>query len=200
MQHEREMRESGLRARLFLSEAGSDLFTSVEIIDLNKLAEKKGVKRVAVADFGDDNLVLVDEGHLGASGNVWRERRRELASGGFAFEYSATFNQVAGKDNDLLNAYGKCLLFDYTYRRFHADGYGKDYAILNLPGGVQDENSDMYLLGCLLTFYQQYRIYRDKGALWKAFNPAKPLWVFLGKTVTGSSKADQATDPMSSAS
>ena len=192
-QHEREMRESGLRARLFSSEASSDLFTSVEIIDLNKLAEKKGVKRVAVTDFGDDNLVLVDEGHLGASGKAWRERRRELASGGFAFEYSATFNQVAGRDNDLLNAYGKCLLFDYSYRRFHADGYGKDYAILNLPGGVQDENSDMYLLGCLLTFYQQYRIWRDKGALWKAFNPAKPLWVFLGKTVTGSSKADQAT-------
>ena len=193
VQHEREMRESGLRARLFSSEAGSDLFQTVEIIDLNKLAEKKGVKRVAVTDFGDDNLVLVDEGHLGASGNVWRERRRELASGGFAFEYSATFNQVAGRDNDLLNAYGKCLLFDYTYRRFHTDGYGKDYAILNLPGGVQDENSDMYLLGCLLTFYQQYRIWRNKGALWKAFNPAKPLQVFLGKTVTGSSKADQAT-------
>ena len=194
MQHEREMRESGLRARLFSSEAGPDLFTSVEIIDLNKLAEKKGVKRVAVADFGDDNLVLVDEGHLGASGKKWRERRQELASGGFAFEYSATFNQIARKDNNsLMNTYGKCLLFDYTYRQFHADGYGKDYAILNLPGGVQDENRDMYLLGCLLTFYQQYRIYRDKGVLWKAFNPAKPLWVFLGKTVTGSSEAAQAT-------
>ena len=193
MQHEREMRQSGLRARLFSSEARSDLLAPVEIIDLNKLAEKKGVKRVAVADFGDDNLVLVDEGHLGASGRVWRERRRELASGGFAFEYSATFNQVAGRDADLLDAYGKCLLFDYAYRRFYADGYGKDYAILNLPGGVKDENSDMYLLGCLLTFYQQCRIYRDKGALWKAFNPAKPLWVFLGKTVIGSSKADRAT-------
>ena len=193
VQHEREMRESGLGARLFSSEASSDLFQTVEIIDLNKLAEKTGVKRVAVTDFGDDNLVLVDEGHLGASGNAWRERRRELASGGFTFEYSATFNQIAGKSTDLLNAYGKCLLFDYTYRRFHADGYGKDYAILNLPGGAQDENSNMYLLGCLLTFYQQYRIWQSKGAFWKAFNPAKPLWVFLGKTVTGSSNADQAT-------
>ena len=193
VQHEREMRESGLGARLFSSEASSDLFQTVEILDLNKLADKTGVKRVAVTDFGDDNLVLVDEGHLGASGNAWRERRRELASGGFTFEYSATFNQIAGKSTDLLNAYGKCLLFDYTYRRFHADGYGKDYAILNLPGGEQDENSNMYLLGCLLTFYQQYRIWRDKGAFWKAFNPAKPLWVFLGKTVTGTSNADQAT-------
>ena len=193
-QHERELHESGLHARRFSSEAGADLFQPVEIIDLNKLAEKKGVKRVAVTDFGEDNLVLVDEGHLGASGKVWRERRRELSSGGFTFEYSATFNQVVGgKDRDLLNAYGKCLLFDYAYRRFHADGYGKDYAISNLPRGAEDENSDMYLLGCLLTFYQQCRIWRGKAAGWRAFNPAKPLWVLLGKTVKGSSRADQAT-------
>ena len=192
-QHERDFRDSGLHARRFSSEAVSDLFAPVEIIDLNKLAEKKGVKRVAVADFGDDNLVLVDEGHLGASGKVWRKRRKELSRGGFTFEYSATFNQVAGRDRDLLNAYGRCLLFDYSYRRFHEDGYGKDYAILNLPGGMQDENSNMYLLGCLLTFYQQCRIWRDKGAHWKAFNVTKPLWVFLGKTVTGTSKAAKET-------
>ena len=193
-QHERELRASGMHARLFSSEASADLFQPVEIIDLNKLAEKKGVKRVAVADFGDDNLVLVDEGHLGASGKVWRERRRELSSGGFTFEYSATFNQVVGgKDRDLLHAYGKCLLFDYAYPQFHADGYGKDYAISNLPQGAEDENSDMYLLGCLLTFYQQCRIWRDNAARWRVFNPAKPLWVFLGKTVAGSSRADRAT-------
>ena len=193
-QHEREMRESGLHARLFSKDAAPDLFSPVEIIDLNKLAEKQGVKRVAVSDFGEDNLVLVDEGHLGTSGNVWRERRKELASGGFTFEYSATFNQVVTKqDKDLLDAYSKCLLFDYPYRRFHADGYGKDYSITNLPDGVEDENSDMYLLGCLLTFYQQCRIWREKAGEWQEFNPAKPLWVFLGKTVIGSSKADQAT-------
>ena len=132
-QHERELRESGLHARIFSSETGTDLFAPVEIIDLNKLAEKKGVKRVAVRDFGENNLVLVDEGHLGATGKMWRERRGELARGGFAFEYSATFNQITGKDENLRNAYGKCLLFDYPYYRFHADGYGKDYAITNLP-------------------------------------------------------------------
>ncbi len=192
-QHERDLHESGLQARIFSSEASTDVFSPVEIIDLNKLAEKKGIKRVAVGDFGDDNLVLVDEGHLGASGRVWRERRQELASGGFSFEYSATFNQVVGRDEELRDAYGKCLLFDYPYRRFHADGYGKDYSILNLPEGAQDENSNMYLLGCLLTFYQQCRIWRNRGTRWSEFNLAKPLWVFLGKTVTGSSRADQAT-------
>lgn len=192
-QHERELHASGLHARRFSGDLAGDLFQPVEIIDLNKLAEKKGVKRVAVRDFGDDNLVLVDEGHLGASGKVWREHRRELSSGGFTFEYSATFNQVvSGKDPDLMQIYGKCLLFDYAYRRFHEDGYGKDYAITNLPDGAENENSDMYLLGCLLTFYQQCRIWRDRAAEWKAFNVAKPLWVFLGKTVTGSSRADQA--------
>ena len=192
-QHERDMDESGLHARIFSSDASADLFAPIEIIDLNKLAERKGVKRVAVRDFGENNLVLVDEGHLGASGKVWRERRGELARGGFAFEYSATFNQIVGKDENLRDAYGKCLLFDYPYHRFHADGYGKDYAITNLPAGMRDENSDMYLLGCLLTFYQQCCIWRDKGGLWTDFNLAKPLWVFLGKTVTGASKADKAT-------
>ena len=194
VQHEREMHDSGLHARLFSHDAPSELFAPVEIIDLNKLAERQGIKRVAVADFGDDNQVLVDEGHLGATGRVWRQRRRGLSRGGFTFEYSATFNQVvSGKDPELLHAYGKCLLFDYSYRRFHRDGYGKDYAILNLPRGAEDVGSDMYLLGCLLTFYQQCLIWRDRGAEYRAFNPAKPLWVFLGKTVTGSSQADQAT-------
>ena len=193
-QHERELHASGLPARLFSGDAGAELFAPVEIIDLNKLAERPGVKRVAVADFGADNLVLVDEGHLGASGRVWRERRRELSHGGFTFEYSATFNQVvSGRDPELLNAYAKCLLFDYPYRRFHAEGYGKDYTILNLPGGAQDEASDMYLLGCLLTFYQQCRIWRERGADYAAFNPAKPLCVFLGKTVTGAGRADRQT-------
>ena len=193
-QHERELHASGLRARLFSAETGADLFWHVEIIDLNKLAEKKGVKRVAVQDFGDDNLVLVDEGHLGASGKVWRERRKELSSGGFTFEYSATFNQVVSKkDKDLLDTYGKCLLFDYSYRQFHEDGYGKDYAISNLPLGMEDASSHVYLLGCLLTFYQQYRIWLDQGGRWTSFNVTKPLWVFLGKTVTGSGKVDRET-------
>ena len=193
MQHEKELRASGLPARLFSAEAGADLFPHVEIIDLNKLAEKKGVKRIAVGDFGDNNLVLVDEGHLGASGKVWRERRKELSRGGFTFEYSATFNQIAGKDDVLRDAYGKCLLFDYAYRWFHEAGYGKDYVISNLPQGMEDVNRDVYLLGCLLTFYQQSRIWRDKAAVWTDFNVTKPLWVFLGKTVTGSGKTDKET-------
>lgn len=198
LQHQRELHESGLEARLFSNRTSGDIFRRVEIIDLNKLAEKRGVKRVAVKDFGENNLVLVDEGHLGATGKVWRELRGELARGGFTFEYSATFNQIIKKTKDkntngksLLKMYGKCLLFDYSYRAFYEDGYGKDYSISNLPQGTEDASSDLYLLGCLLTFYRQSRIWRDKGGDWKRFNLTKPLWVFLGKTVIGKSKVDQ---------
>ena len=188
-QHEREFRASQLPARVFSSATGADLLAPVEIIDVNKLAEKAGVKRVAVSDFGTNNLVLVDEGHLGSSGKVWRKLRAELAEGGFTFEYSATFNQIANKDRGLRDTYGKSLLFDYPYRAFHADGYGKDYSISNLPQGGEDENSDMYLLGCLLSFYRQCRIWRDGHAGWTDFNVTRPLWIFLGKTVTGGSNA-----------
>ena len=192
-QHERELLASNMPARIFSGKAGADLLAPVEIIDVNKLAQKRGVKRVAVRDFGDNNLVLVDEGHLGSSGKVWRERRRELAEGGFTFEYSATFNQVAGKDDAMRDAYGKSLLFDYPYRAFHADGYGKDFEIANLPEENENTNSRMYLLGALLSFYRQCRIWRKGHSEWAEFNVARPLWVFLGKTVTGGSKADRET-------
>ena len=102
-------------------------------------------------------------------------------------------NQIVGKDESLRDAYGKSLIFDYPYRAFHADGYGKDYAISNLPKGDEDENSRMYLLGCLLSFYRQCRIWREGHAAWSDFNVTRPLWVFLGKTVTGGSRADKAT-------
>jgi len=52
---------------------------------------------------------------------------------GFTFEYSATFNQaMAGSGEgikELRDEYGKQILFDYSYKFFHADGYGKGYKI-----------------------------------------------------------------------
>ena len=192
-QHRREMEASGLRGRLFSPDVPRELFRAVEIFDVNKLADKKGIKRVAVSEFGSDNLVLVDEGHLGASGKTWRQRRAELGRGGFTFEYSATFDQIVGKDPAFLNAYAKSVLFDYPYLEFHEDGYGKDYSIVNLAEGVQDRNSDIYLLGSLLTFYRQLHIWRERGHAWRNFHLSRPLWAFLGKTVLGSSKAANTT-------
>ena len=36
------------------------------------------------------------------------------------------------KQKALIDEYGKATLFDYSYRYFYNDGYGKDYQILNL--------------------------------------------------------------------
>lgn len=203
-QHLAELTTSHIPARIFSDSERYGLLSSgdfvVDIIDLHKLAEKKGVKRVALESFEDNNLILVDEGHLGVGGTAWRENRKRLALNGFTFEYSATFNQaVAGSGQgikQLRDEYGKSILFDYSYKFFYEDGYGKDYQISNLPQSDDQETNNLYLLACLLTFYQQCQIYTDKGEQWRDFNIAHPLWVFLGKTVTGGKKLtpDAASD------
>ena len=84
---------------------GRGLFTgqAVEIIDINKLRDEMGDKTVAVDAFEDNNLVLIDEGHRGASSGdkgTWMRFRNALCEKGFSFEYSATFGQaVKGSRN-----------------------------------------------------------------------------------------------------
>ena len=190
-QHQSELHESGFEARLFQADR-HDLFghkgNAVEIIDLHKLYEKSGTKRVAVESFEENNLVMVDEGHLGTGGKKWRERRKTLGRNGFTFEYSATFNQAVDKADGLRDAYAKSLIFDYSYKHFYADGYGKDYNIHNL--NQDGEASYEYLLACLLQFYQQQCIYDDHKIQWQEYNLAPPLLVFLGNTVTASNRSD----------
>src|SRR5215210_8771260 len=130
LQHATEFEKSGLRAEAFAKGAtGDTLFGDkpIEIIDIHKLGEEMGDKVVAVGAFEQNNLVLVDEGHRGASGLEWKGRRDRLCEGGFAFEYSATFGQAmkAANNNDLSREYAKCIVFDYSYRYFYRDGYGK---------------------------------------------------------------------------
>ncbi|GEM_PF-4475716 len=58
----------------------------VQIIDIHKLREETGDKTVAVEAFEGNNLVLVDEGHRGASGgkeSSWLLRRDKLCEKGF---------------------------------------------------------------------------------------------------------------------
>ena len=199
-QHLRELQTSGIPAQLFSDDQGAEIFSRggvmVDIIDLHKLDDKKGIKRVALDSFEENNLVMVDEGHLGTGGKVWRRRRKQLAKNGFTFEYSATFNQVTGgtgtDKKKFRDEYGKAILFDYSYKFFYEDGYGKDYQISNLQHTDDTEANNFYLLACLLMFYQQCRIYKDKGGGWREFNLAPPLWVFLGRTVTAGNSATQS--------
>ncbi len=154
----------------------------VNIIENTKLGEKDGDKTVSVNRFGDSNLVFVDEGHRGSSGDTWFKYRNMLCEQGFSFEYSATFGQAVADDKNLVNEYAKCIIFDYSYKYFYEDGYGKDYFIANMDK-TDSNNINLYLTASLLGFYQQKLLYmKNKGELTK-FNLDNPLFVFVGSSV-----------------
>ena len=229
-QHLAEFTASNLPASLFDKNKpfqGTGLFNDIQIMDINKLADKDGELTVAIDRFLDLNkLVLVDEGHRGSSGDQWFARRQKLIGDGFAFEYSATFGQAVkdgktvkdclfdvqkkiGKENGItkkaeqqkiptsfvdkqeakqkavFETYAKCVLFDYSYKFFYADGYGKEFSILNMKAedyGVAD-NDRKYFVASLLSFYQQLYLFAKNQEKLTAYNLHKPLWVFVGNTV-----------------
>lgn len=236
-QHLDELYNSGFsHIQLFDKNKSAPFKGTVEVIDINKLADDMGDKTVAVEAFEGNNLVLIDEGHkgTGTAAGAWMRRRDKLTRDGFAFEYSATFGQaVSGGNNveaveaeikkkkakllfettalgkltdeklaqleltseELRDAriqatrevYGKSIIFDYSYKFFYEDGYGKESLILNLNPNEdkKDERRYEYFTACLLSFYQQqYLFNRNKYKLGE-FNIEKPLWVFVGNTVSG---------------
>jgi len=189
-QHEEEFRISGMQAEIFNKE-GMGLFKgrNIDIVDIKKLREEGKEKTISVDAFESNNLVLIDEGHRGSGGEQWREMRRRLAADGFAFEYSATFGQAvraaSGKrKGELEQEYTKAILFDYSYRYFYADGFGKDYRILNLADDHDEEVRKLYLTACLLSFYQQTTVQAQNKKSFKTHNIEKPLWIFVGGKVT----------------
>lgn len=183
-QHLREFEMSGLDAALFDKDL-QGLFRGKEIsiIDIHKLEDEMGEKTVAIDAFEGNNLVLVDEGHRGSSGDAWRTKREKLSEQGFAFEYSATFGQAVAGKKHLIQEYSKCILFDYSYRYFYRDGYGKDYRILNLQYDNDETVRHLYLTACLATFYQQVKLFKTNERAFRPFLIEKPLWVFVGGSV-----------------
>ena len=202
-QHLQELYLSDMQAELFSKNSGR-MFQgkTIDIIDVNKLAEKDGDKTVAVDSFEGNNLVLVDEGHKGSGGEVWKGFRNTLTQQGFSFEYSATFGQaIAAASNAtlkkaLLAEYGKATLFDYSYRYFYNDGYGKDYRIMNMSTWDDQELLDMYLTAYLLCLYEQTLAFNRDANIKRRFLIAKPLGIFVGgsvnavRTVRGRSVSD----------
>lgn len=184
-QHLAEYGASHISATLFDKNAGL-LTGEISVIEITKLGEEAGEKTVALSSFGADNLVFVDEGHRGSSGDVWKKNRDALSSCGFAFEYSATFAQAIAAQGTgramLLEEYGKSIAFDYSYKHFYNDGYGKEFGILNLKS---DEASvrELYLTGALLGFYEQLLFYNENRALVKELMIEAPLMVFVGGSV-----------------
>ena len=197
-QHLREFEAAGIDAELF-NKDGRGLFSgqAVEIIEVTRLRDEMGDRTIAIDAFEGNNLVLVDEGHRGASGGeagAWMRFRNALCEKGFSFEYSATFGQAVKGNPKLTELYAKSTLCDYSYRYFYGDGFGKDYQILNLDEGTQQNQLELYLTACLLSFFQQQLLYRDKGDKFRPFNIENPLWIFVGGRVTATLAKKDASD------
>jgi len=189
-QHLTEMALSGIRCKRFdLNEGGlvRGEPNSVRVIEITKLVQEKsgGGVSVPVESFEGNNLIFVDEGHKGSGGEMWRKFRDALGRTGFTFEYSATFGQAltAARNDELTAEYGKAIVFDYSYRYFHGDGYGKDFHILNLREETKEDQTDLLLLGNLLSFHEQQRCFNEQAERLRPYNLDRPLWVFVGSSV-----------------
>jgi hypothetical protein len=188
-QHIDELQASNISAvRFDLNESGLLMNKGgVKVTEITKLVlEKTGEgESIPVEAFEGNNLIFVDEGHKGSGGDAWRKVRDALGATGFTFEYSATFGQAltAAKNDALTAEYGKAIAFDYSYRYFYNDGYGKDFHILNLRDETTTDQTDMLLLANLLSFYEQQCVFSDQGESLRPYSLKKPLWVFVGKSV-----------------
>lgn len=200
-QHLEDWRLSGIPARRFSRDNQGDLpgmeeRGMVEVIEITKLKEKTGITTVDIAELGTNNIVLIDEGHRGLAGDVEFNNRQALCAEGFSLEYSATFGQSLNalpraKAQEMSDLYARSILFDYSYKRFYHDGYGKEFEILNYdrrPGAHADEMQYRYLVACLARFFQQCKLYEDKGQEFTSYLLESPLMILVGGSVTGMKK------------
>ncbi|HLE18763.1 MAG TPA: DEAD/DEAH box helicase family protein, partial [Syntrophales bacterium] len=195
-QHCEELQKSGIPCRLYAGNLGNTGNLPGEepilILEMTKLvAEKKGGGvTLPIEVFEGRNLIFVDEGHKGkrSEEQKWAKLRNKLAEDGFTFEYSATFGQILSeKQEETLQEYAKSIIFDYSYRYFYLDGYGKDFTVMNVQhGGVGEQAfQEMMFVANLLSYFQQLLIYERHQPLARQYNLEKPLWIFVGTTVTG---------------
>lgn len=192
-QHLAEFESSGIPAQRFdlnTSSLWTGARNGIQVLEITKLVEQKrgGGVSVPVEAFEGRNLIFVDEGHKGSGGEVWRGYRDALGKTGFTFEYSATFGQAltAARDDPLTSEYGKAIPFDYSYKYFYSDGFGKDFRILNLKDETQEKQTEMLVLGNLLSFYEQLKLFAKQSDALRPYNLERPLWIFVGSTVRSS--------------
>ncbi|MEI8373835.1 MAG: DEAD/DEAH box helicase family protein [Planctomycetota bacterium] len=192
-QHQRELRVSGLPCRLF--DAGrqrdsADNPHTIEIIPISRFVSEKKDRgtRIEPAAFSGRNLVFVDEGHRSKSEEGVQRQIREALAGdeGFVFEYSATFQQAFAGDDDDQRArrdeYGAAVCFDYSYKWFLHDGFGKDFTVLN-SAGVEAETGTWSLLAGVFVFAAQCHAYRNNRTALGNYNLAAPLALMVGREI-----------------
>ena len=201
-QHLDELHASNIPATRFNANETAGLMgqpRTIKVTEITKLVlEKKGEgESVPVETLEGHNLIFVDEGHKGSNSEAraWRTVRNALGKDGFTFEYSATFGQALAGNDALISEYSKAIVFDYSYRHFYHDGYGKHFNILNLQKETDAEQTNILLLANLLSFYEQQLVFADQEAELRSYNLSRPLWTFVGSTVnkSGTRRSDILT-------
>ncbi|KYO68555.1 DEAD/DEAH box helicase family protein [Thermovenabulum gondwanense] len=192
-QHFDELQKSDIPCRIYDGNLNSrfNLKNEVLIIEITKLVDEKkdGGITLPVSAFEGRSLIFVDEGHKGKAteDRVWAARRAKLAENGFVFEYSATFGQILSERNkETLEEYSKSIIFDYSYKYFYLDGYGKDFFVVNAKNSEEISEgyfSEIMFVANLLSFYEQVMFYQENKRLAEEYNLEKPLWIFVGTTV-----------------
>ena len=191
LQHIKELNLSNIKNKIFDQRItiekwlGENPIKVIEIHKIKKEVTSQDGKTIPVEAFGKKNIIFVDEGHKGHSteAQVWKNLRKELVGKkGFTFEYSATFGEITVKD-DTFKEYALSIIFDYRYRYFYEDGFGKDYEILNLKN--PEDYGDEYFTIALLSFFEQIVYYQNNKDGVKNFNLENPLMIFVGTYVSG---------------
>lgn len=202
-QHLRELQASGLPSRLFDAGRSRDLTDTphtIEIISISRFVPEKKDKgtRIEPASFSGRNLIFVDEGHRSKKEEGVQRQIREALVGkdGFVFEYSATFQQAfAGDDSDQRSRrdeYGAAICFDYSYKWFLHDGFGKDFTVLNSSGAEADTGTWSLLAGLFVFAAQSHAYWNNYGAL-KDYNLSAPLALMVGREIAGRTRDDATT-------
>ncbi|MCX7942053.1 MAG: DEAD/DEAH box helicase family protein [Dictyoglomaceae bacterium] len=193
-QHFEELQKSGIPCQLYQGSLNGGLKGADEVlvIERTKFVEEKkgGGITLSVDAFEGRNLIFVDEGHKGrrSEEQKWVKLRNMLSKNGFVFEYSATFGQILSENQpEILKEYSKSIVFDYSYKYFYLDGYGKDFSVLNIKyiKTYEKDFQETMFIANLLSFYEQLLVYEELFPLAKEYNIEKPLWIFVGTTVTG---------------
>lgn len=191
LQHLIELKLNNIECKIFEPQRTLEdwiLKNPLKVIDIHKIKNEvssQDGKTIPVDAFGENNIVFVDEGHKGSSSEekTWVNLRKKLvAKNGFTFEYSATFGEITS-DDDTFSEYASSIIFDYRYKYFYDDGYGKDYAILNLKN--ESDYSDEYFTGAILSLYEQKLYFNNYRGQLSKFNIENPLMIFVGSSVSG---------------
>lgn len=216
-QHIEEFTASGIPAVRY-AERGSTTQAAVVVVEISKL-RLRGSEAPQAADAvtvatdelvgGQRCLVLVDEAHKGGSSQdekTWGRLRNELIDRhhGIEVEMSATLAEVAGRAAstvDTRRRYQHTIVFDYSYRRFHGDGYGKDYLVLNHSragasllddvDAARPEGPDAEMaVAAYLSLLEQRIAFAQNPTDAARMNLQSPLMLLLGTSVDLTKTAD----------